>query len=136
MQIINEKPPNYDKIVAAFPAVADMPYVLFAYGSKIYNPSGKDIPSYKMAHEQVHGAQQLEVNDPEWWWDMYIQMKGFRLQEETPAYRIDYAAFCEEYHDRNERAKYLEVLASELSSELYGNIITKAEAKKLIKNAK
>lgn len=133
MKQIQSYPPNYDKILAAFPTVKDQPYALFAYGDAIYNPSGKYIPPEKIAHEQVHMLQQLEVGI-DWWWNTYCYDKDFRLQEELPAHRIDYKVFCEHNLDRNERTRYLDWLAGMLASPLYGNLLTQKEAKEKIKN--
>lgn len=133
MKEIQAYPPNYEKILAAFPAVKDQPHVIFTYGNAIYNPSGKYIPPEKIAHEQVHMVQQLEVGQ-DWWWETYCNDKAFRLQEEIPANRIDYKVFCENNRDRNQRADYLHWLAGTLAGPLYGNMLTLEEAKKTIKN--
>lgn len=132
MKEIRLYPPNYEKILAAFPVIKDEPYVVFAYGDIIYNPSGKVLPLEKIAHEQVHMLQQLEVGI-DWWWDTYCNDNVFRLQEELPAHRIDYKVFCEHNSDRNEQARYLQWLAGYLSGPMYGNLLTFKEAKKQIK---
>lgn len=106
MEIKHEKPPNYDKIIAAMPEVANLPHALFTYGNTIFYPLGDPLPQYKIAHEQVHAAQQLDVG-VDWWWDMYLADSLFRFNEELAAYRIDYKAFCMEYKDKNERLRYL-----------------------------
>lgn len=133
-KVINEKPPFYDKVVAAFPEVATMPYVVFSYGDVLYSPAGGDLPEYLLVHEAVHQKQQAET-DPDWWWDMYLSMKTFRLQEEIPAYAAEYAHFCKMYHDRNERSNFLQFQSLNLSGPLYGNLISRDDAKRYILNA-
>lgn len=128
MEIEQSLPPNYARICSAFPAVAHERDAIFAYGTTIYNPGGRELPSYKIAHEEVHGAQQLEVG-VEWWWERYLEDKDFRLQEEIPAHQADYKAFCKMYKDRNQRNDYLNHLAILLASDLYGNLISQIDAK-------
>lgn len=135
MKQIHAYPPNYERIVAAFPAVKYEKYAIFAYGDAIYNPSGAYLPPEKLAHEHVHALQQLEVGI-DWWWETYCIDRMFRLKEEIPAHRIDYKVFCENVSDRNERARYLHWLAGSLSGGLYGNLLTLEEAKKEIKVCK
>lgn len=133
MKIKQELPPNYPQLCAAFPSIVNEPDAIFAYGFDIFNPGGRELPAYKIAHEEVHGRQQLEVG-VEWWWQTYIEDKDFRLNEEIPAHHVDYKMFCKEYTDRNQQAQYLDHLANLLSSELYGNIITKNGAMKAIRH--
>lgn len=130
-KIINEKPPFYDKVIAAFPEVSKMPYVVFSYGDELYNPAGTEIPEYMLVHEEVHQKQQAET-DRDWWWDMYLSMKTFRLQEEVPAYAAEYSKFCEMYKDRNERSSFLQFQSLNLSGPLYGNLISRDDAKRYI----
>lgn len=130
MNIVKDNPPNYDKINAKFGPLPAT--VLFAYLPYIYNPSGNFIPPEKIAHEQVHHEQQKDVG-VEWWWEMYIGSKDFRLQEEIPAHQVDYKTYCQYVKDRNLQNDYLEFLAGQLSGPMYGGIIKRSEAKKIIK---
>lgn len=135
MIIKHELPPNYAALCAAFPAIVNNPDVIFAYGDFIYNPSGRFMPPEKIAHEEVHGEQQREVG-VEWWWDMYIKDKDFRLQEEIPAHHADYKEYCRQVKGREMHFQYLTHLATSLSSELYGNVIGLAGAKVVIRYGK
>lgn len=132
-EIVVSQPPNYEKLLVEFPFIADQPYMLYSWGDKLYNPSGKEIPPEKIVHEMVHGAQQKEVG-VEWWWDTYIADKAFRMQEEIPAYQADYKSFCRHHKDRNHRNDYLQFIAVQLSGPLYGSLCTREEAVRLIKN--
>jgi hypothetical protein len=125
MLVVVEKPPLWDEISKAFP-VANRGGVVFAFGKKIYNPSGVKIPPELMAHESVHGQRQRDgVNA---WWLKYINDPLFRLQEEIPAHRAEYARFCELQRDRNFRSVFLNRIARRLSGPLYGGLITHRQA--------
>lgn len=133
MKIVNANPPNYEKIVAAFPMVTTIYRPYFCYGDTIYNPGGAPLAPEKVVHESVHMMQQLEVGI-EWWWDMYIADKAFRLQEEVDAYRMEYKEYCRLHKNREQRFVTLQNLAGQLAHELYGSLCTKAEAMAFIKN--
>lgn len=135
MKIFHTTPPNYPQLCAAFPALINNPYAIFAYGDTIFYPVGDQLPPYKIAHEEVHGAQQHSVG-VEYWWDMYIYDKEFRLDEEIPAHHADYIAFCKEFKDKNEQHRYLAHLANQLASKLYGNIISPLGALTRIRHGK
>ncbi len=133
MKIIDhEFPPNYEAIIAVFPYAATQKHVLFSYGDKIYNPSGKEIPPYTIAHEEVHSREQLH-GTAECWWNTYFHDPKFRLQEELAAYRVEYRVFCKLHKDRNERAGFLNFIAVNLSGPGYGNLCSKDEAMKQIR---
>lgn len=137
MKILHELPPNYPQLCAAFPVLVNEPDAIFAYGEYIYVPSGRTLPPYKIAHEEVHGRQQLaHSSGVEGWWDDYIKLDGFRLREEIPAHHADYIAFCKEYKAKQQRHEYLFHLAGLLSSDLYGNIITRSTAMSRIRYGK
>lgn len=133
MNIKNERPPNYDKIVAAIPSVVKYPNAFFCYGDTIYNPSGAFITREKIAHEEYHSREQLAVG-VDWWWERYLEDKDFRFNEELPAYIIEYRLFCVHYKDKNQQNKYLNWVAGDLAAEPYGSKCTLAEAKELIKH--
>ncbi len=83
-----------------------------------------------MVHEQTHERQQADYG-VEQWWQMYIDNPTFRLTQEVEAYQNQFK-FLKTVLNRLGRKAALEQLAAQLSSELYGNIITKKEAKELI----
>lgn len=133
MKQSNERPPNYDLIVAAIPSVVNYPQAFFCYGDTIYNPSGAFITREKIAHELVHSIEQLAVG-VDWWWEMYLKDKSFRFAEEVAAYQKEYEEYCKHYSDRNSRNKYLNWIANDLAAEPYGARVTVFEAVRIIKN--
>ena len=56
----------------------------------------------------------------------------FRLQMELEAYQKEYAYICSITPEREQRLHYLEALAEDLSSPLYGSLMSKVEAEDLI----
>lgn len=129
MNIVIGRPPNHDRIAAAFP-LARFPGAIFCYGGTIYNPGGGPVTPPLLAHERVHSYRQ--GGDPESWWDRYLADPAFRLAEELPAHQAEWLHFCREGHGRGERRRYLAQLAERLSSPLYGSLITKDRARSLI----
>jgi hypothetical protein len=117
MKILVEKPPNFERILAAFPHADGK--VLFAYGDTIYNPKGIQIPHYLLAHEAVHGMRQLGQGGVDPWWDKYIDDAEFRYQEELASHRVEYAVLAQQVQDRNARAKLLMATAARLVAPLY-----------------
>ena len=112
--IINERPPNFELIRAAFPK-ADGDGVMFAYAGNIYNPGGKPIPPALLAHEQVHLSRQ-EV--PDAWWHSYIHNSEFRYIEELHAHVAEFKA-QRMSSDRNFGARLLMATALRLIAPLY-----------------
>lgn len=115
--ILAERPPNFERILKAFPNAADAG-VLFAYGPNIYNPSGKSIPAALLAHEGVHCQRQSGLFLPDAWWDLYITDPGFRYNEELMAHVAEFKAQAPGL-DGNYRAKLLASTASRLVAPLY-----------------
>ena len=128
MRVLLERPPFFAEIDRAF-GVAGKP-VIFAWGDTIYNPQSIVITPELEAHEKVHLARQ--GGDPLDWWTRYIADPAFRLSEELPAHRAEFAKFCTLQRDRNRRAMALHRAALRLSSPLYGRLVDYREAKALI----
>jgi len=103
---------------------------VFAYGDKLYNPIGLPIPQDLMVHEESHQKQQESYGVIEWW-AMYLELPKFRLMQETEAYRNQYQ-FLKTVLNRKGRLSAINRLAEALSSELYGHLVSKKEAKELI----
>lgn len=123
MKIIYKRPPNYNQIKGKFKF--DDKVTIFAYGNIIYNPSRLRLPKDVIIHEEVHEKQQSEIGVSEWW-ERYLEDDRFRLEQEIEAYR-------EQYRFRGEDEEYLDKLADILSGSVYGNIISKEEAKNEIR---
>ena len=129
MQIKNEFPPNIEKIREHFNIPKN---AVFTHGDTIYVPSGKSMDEPLKAHEAVHSQQQGD--NPDGWWDRYFSDKSFRLEQELKAYQAQYIASKRILKDRERLHRFLHNIAVDLSSEMYGNIISYAEAMKKIKS--
>jgi hypothetical protein len=115
--IINQRPPNFEQIHAAFPN-ADKPGVLFAYDGRIWNPSGIVVPPALIAHENVHlERQKIPGQDPTTWWEHYVLDSEFRYYEELLAHAAEFKA--QRYNDRNASARLLTATALRLVAPLY-----------------
>lgn len=138
MRIIKAFPPNWPAIAAAFPQIKGKQGILYAYGDRIFNPSGGVVAPWLVRHEEVHGLRQEALDDPDtscaWpvggitkWWTRYIQNPSFRLNEEILAHRAEWQHYSGPYPDR-----YLGMMAERLSGPLYGNLISVEQAVKEI----
>lgn len=126
-----EQAPNLQLLKEKFGA--NEKYSIIAYGDKIYCPA-EGMSQDLLVHEMTHCERQgMREDSAERWWKMYIRDENFRLKEEVIAYQAQFN-FCKKvYKDRNRLDKIRRALAQELSSELYGNIISNSEAMELIK---
>ena len=129
--IYNERPPNFDKILAVFPLAAS-PGVIFAYGDKIYVPSGKEIPPEILSHERVHCERQLNIG-VEAWWDQYLADPRFRYEEELLAHKVEYSFLRGLYPGQARKQAILSHVARKLSARLYGGMVTMEQAKRALK---
>lgn len=126
MQIINgEYPPNYAEITRVF-NIEKRSNIVFTYGNTLYVPGGQKIDSQLLKHEETHARQQLEMGVDEWW-DRYLTDEGFRFTQELEAYRNQYKAMAS--LPLKDRIGYLDHICTDLAGEMYGNLVTKEEAK-------
>lgn len=130
--VSKEYPPNYAKIVEAFPECVEKKAV-FCYGDTVYNPFDNLITPDLMEHEEVHAVNQ--GNYPDKWWDKYIHDKEFRLDEEIQAYSAQYQFIKPKVTNRNLK-HFLTRMAESLSSGLYGVDIDIFKAESRIRNYK
>lgn len=113
------KPPNYLKIVAAFPK-AIKKSTIFAYAPNIYVSDNKPISKALEVHEQVHlDRQQAYEGGAESWWNRYLIDPKFRFEEELLAHIAEYQ-FLMQNGSRKDRRVALHMIATRLSSNLYG----------------
>lgn len=131
VNVLSTYPPNYAAILKALPAVKHRPGAVFTYAPHVYYPAGRQLPPHLIKHEETHIAQQGD--DPAGWWEKYLADPKFRYQQELEAYRVQFRAA--EYLNRGNRRVLLAQIAADLSSAMYGKIVTKAEALKEIQNA-
>lgn len=132
MKIAHCHPPNIDEIDAVF-QVKGKPGVIYTWGDTIFVPDGGVVSPELLAHEFVHYI--CQTNDTakiEAWWRSYLADPEFRVQEELPAHRAEYRQFCSTHGDRNQRARFLHVIAGRLSGPLYGGLISRIEARRRI----
>jgi hypothetical protein len=123
-----EQPPNYKDIIKVFSVVKRTPGVIFTYGKVIYNPDRVKLTKALYEHECVHSRRQI---DPVAWWDQYLRDKEFRFREELAAHQVEYINECDGA-GRQVRRRALSLIAARLSGPLYGKMVSKDEAKRLI----
>lgn len=130
MKIIKDYPPNYDKICQAIPGVVGNDNICFTYGDTVYSPSTDQFPDHLTEHESVHIRQQSEMGRDEWW-NKYLKDKKFRSEQELEAYRIQYQ-FVYKNQGREDASMLMKQISADLSGDMYGNILTKKQARKEI----
>lgn len=155
MKILNEKPPEWimDGCLSQFRVNIERTF--WTYGDTIYNPGGIDIRHDIMAHEEQHMRQQAAYKAPDapstvssatvegafahacgdgkdGWWKRYLAEPRFRLEQEAEAYGTQYRFFCSQVKDRNQRTRFLFMIADQLSGPLYQTAVTHAQARTMI----
>lgn len=99
----------------------------FTYGDTYYTDYAP-IPADFLVHEQHHTKQQLAMG-VDAWWDRYFVDAKFRLEQELECYTVQLASI----KDRNLRFRRRLEVIGDLSSAMYGNIVTKEELNTLLK---
>ena len=122
MKIKSRFPPNIEKIVERFGKLPSN--VVFTYGNILYAPllNPRAIPKDLMVHEKTHMKQQGD--DPEGWWNQYLNDDVFRLRQELEAYKNQCRFFKQNCKIKSKIPEFLEKIARDFSSEIYGNIIS------------
>ena len=128
-KIIRAFPPNWIDIAKVFP-IKGRQGIVYAYGDRIYNPSGITIEPWILDHETEHCKRQNEMGTGAWW-DAYILNTKFRLKEEVLAHRAEYASY-RMGHSQKATYDYLRWMAHRLASPIYGHMVPEDEAKRLI----
>lgn len=132
MRVVVERPPMYAEILERFPAAASAG-VVFTWEDTIFNPSQTVLHQDLVAHEEVHSDQQAP-SGPRSWWERYLADDAFRLEQELPAYRRQYDVACSFIPHRSVRQTRLRLLALDLSSPLYGSLISFEQALRKIRS--
>ena len=128
MRILIERPPMWEQIDKAF-GIGKQP-VIFCWGQFIYNPNGGKVTRELHAHEEIHSARQGPFEEGiKAWWGRYLIDPAFRLEEELPAHRAEYRAFCKRHASSTARQRYLTMVAERLCGPLYGNLIDLSQAR-------
>jgi hypothetical protein len=104
---------------------------VWTVGDTLFNPDNSVIPDHLLAHEEVHSKQQSCMGVDEWWRE-YLDNAKFRLEQEVWAYKAQYKFICNTMKDKNYRFKNLHILATHLSSPLYGSLVSPEVARRLI----
>lgn len=130
MKIEKTYPPNYAEICAVIPAVQEKEGIVFTYGDTIYNPSDAVIEDHLDLHESIHCKQQEKMGIENWWKE-FLADPVFRLEQETEAYQAQYQ-FVFKTYGRGSASMLLKQIADDMSGSMYGNILTRKEARKLI----
>jgi hypothetical protein len=125
--IKHEIPPIYYKLKDQFNV--NWKDIIIAYAPDIYAP--RPISKQKEVHEQVHIKRQQEIG-VDIWWGMYLDDPQFRLQEELTAYLVEVKWIKDNIATRNERRLLLKRIYGDLSSSMYGSLVSEDEAKDLL----
>lgn len=132
MKISFDRPPVWDECVKVFDF--NQSNTVFSYGGILFNPARVDIPDHLMVHEEVHAKQQqYDMHVASIWWKRYIGDPAFRLEQELEAYQAQYQFICSKIKDKNTRFRMLHAIASDLSSTMYGKVISYTEAVRRIR---
>lgn len=128
-KIVKAFPPNFIRLAEVFP-IRGKQGIIYAYGNRIYNPSGVKVLPWVLEHEKVHCERQFEVGIGIWW-DAYVAFPDFRLSEEVLAHRKEWS-MTQDLISCRDRMHYLDMMVDRLSSSLYGNLVTSEQARTLI----
>lgn len=132
MKVIRAFPPNWPEIAKHFP-VKGKQGILYAYGDRLYNPSGVQVTPWIMAHEMEHGRRQEdEGQSVRRWWDEYLNYPDFRLKEEVYAHHKEWESYRQTFTLEKNQNSYLAMMAKRLSSPLYDLGITLEDAARRI----
>ena len=132
MQIINKKPLKAYLFRLRFGKEASYEKgVIFVFNQKIY--TRYPLSEHLIVHEETHIQQQGNLLGSIKWVMMYMLSASFRLRQELEAYRAQYK-YIFKHSNRNEANTLLLRISKDLSSEMYGDIISFDEAKRLIRN--
>lgn len=133
-KIVRAFPPNFPTLKRVFD-LGSGDGVIFSYGELIFIPNQRTpLPPALVALEAVHGERQMaHPGGVVRWWDEYIASREFRLAEELPAHRAEYA-WHRLHEGRGGRERALVKIAQRLSGRLYGGMIDFAKAKELIED--
>lgn len=134
MKLQQGLPPNIDLIDMVF-HTKDNPYVVYTYGDTLYGlgVTEHNVDMHLWVHESIHERQQ--GNDPESWWNRYLNDKSFRLSQEVEAYTAQILSYNRYHKDRNNQAVFLLKIAGDLASEIYGSMVSQREAVVLLNKA-
>lgn len=123
-----EKPPIYGECVKRF-GVNWNKGVIFTYGDTIH--CKHKISKPKIAHEKTHVKQQLDYGVENWWY-RYFEDDQFRLDQEIEAYKSEIVWINQNLKGLKLKQDLIEQILFDLSSSMYGSIVTYQEARNLL----
>ncbi len=131
MKIIHEIPSIYYEIKKYFPT-ATWGRLIITYYPNVY--CSTDIEDIKKIHEAVHLKQQEEIG-VEKWWHMYFHDISFRRKEEIEAYQaeVEWMKANPDKMSREMRRNHVDRIIKEISSPIYGPMMTKKTAQSIFK---
>lgn len=130
MRISHNKPPHFGIMQKVFGC--DWERTAFAFSNTIYSKT--ELPDHLIVHESVHLKQQGYNIIGAWiWLAFYLCSKRFRYLMEIQAYRKQWQ-FVKKNYRYNFQIDFLHKVSSDLSGNLYGNIISYDEAKRAIQS--
>lgn len=129
MKIIHEKPNIYDRLKERFNIDWD-DGIIITYGEHVYCKFA--LPPEKIIHEEVHTNQQKE--SPNEWWNKYIDDPKFRLDQEIEAYLAEAKFIKKTVKDREKSFRLIRNICIDISSPIYGGIITYEKAWEILYN--
>lgn len=124
----NEKPKILERCEEAF-GVKWNKGVIITYGDTIY--CKRKLQEPKISHEKVHVKQQNEYG-VEKWWNRYFKDEQFRLEQELEAYQAEVDWIKSHVFNMSMRNSMFDKIAMDLSSPMYGSIVTYREVIKLL----
>lgn len=131
-EIVHTPPPIYPLVREKWGVKWEDKKVVMVYGNKIHQSFYGRMDQDLLVHELVHVKQHAAYpGGPEAWWARYLEDKDFRMEMELEAYRTQYA-WCKEHLNSETRRSILKHCANDLSSNLYGHMVSYQTAKELI----
>ena len=127
--ITKDMPSFYDKAEKFFPAIKNIPGIVFANKPYIHVRVGRLEPDV-LHHEIVHFRQQEAVGGPDKWWDIYFNDPKQRFNWELEAYQAQYKYILIQYSKR-EHWPRLKFMAENLVK-IYKTGINLQQAMKMI----
>ena len=115
MRSITSLPPNYARLLKAFPHIRFRRGMLFAFGERLYNPDQVMLTPELWEHEYTHQRQQAQLGTSDAWWNLYIEDVDFRFAMEHEAHMREIAALRERLKGKKLRRAVAEVYARMLS---------------------
>ncbi len=134
IKVSTEKPPVWDDLVKNFGVEWGTPIksVIVAYGDTLHcsEEPTDDVVQHELIHLEQQGYTQEGAKK---WYIRYIADPEFRLDQELQAYRAQFQFVKSYSKDRNALNRYLNRLATDLASPMYGHLIAQWKARKLIR---